>query len=1329
METASSQVDARGSDARPRAGDAAALEVESATVLVADGVPVGPGQLTRSGFLERVDVAVRREVDAVLVPSGRSTDDCPYLIRYLARLRQEPVERLTAAMRLWVKPGRDNPDDWVAAVAARARVAVTAWRDGRPDPLVAEVTPTGAADFLMSSERSDPRAVLGSLGDGEPLSSGVRSRAERVFGVDFSRVRIHVDEAAERIAHDVRARAFTVGEHVGFAAGQFRPGTRTGDAVLAHELAHTLQQRGSTTAAGPDPSLEADADHTALTGAGQAVRPGRGLRLQRCDTEGTDFDPTDVEGYHKDLPTPEEMIAEHTTDVGDLDEDGLGKVLGQMLWYSPHDHADFVLRVFQLLDGHNQDDVAAVVLAELQDHDLNWIAQDPRGKKLLEYLDPALSTGFTFPGGDLHAATRAIRAARARTSSATAGEEELKALESAAAGAKPAAATSAPGPQGHDERRALVQAKLGRMTRTWAADPVVTAAVQKAQAGLAKTGAGASGDLVRVAFAQGALDLLEPQLAGVSTEIEHTRQSGSGSQTARLELLGLARRHVVGTVGALFDPDGPQKLAAAQAVLDRLPTSLSKVELAVFAGRPVLFEDVKAKGAAMSAFATWTSGEVEALSKTPPADGAARKALEARLTTSLNACRLLAHWEILIEIAEAIESGFSFTEVFYGHGIDVDDVQARITLIAELARAGKHAEFQTALEAFISDKAIKSYYEDVPKILRSSAVAVAIAVMVVAAAVSMGVGSLISGAIAGGAVVGGTAGVATAGAAQSLGTVVALSAVDALVFTTVHQSLGTVLGVQGGGSFFEEFLWNFGMFGVLKIAGRYLPPLMRARGLGRIQQTVVFTGVTVGVLEGYGVLRFTIEEGRLPTGAELAKMNAEMVVVLAMLVLVHKAIEPRTALGRFDKEFGAEFRAIEKDRTALQNDINQAVRANTAEKSRDAFKTRAEALEKRAQDWATRASASAQLPAVRAELGKLKDVQEIGRRALAEAMGLPPEVAVERAGGSDFTIANGQARTAADALQRQGAEVRVTKAEGQPTVVEAKLPGENVQLVERRATTAETSKADAAAKETAKAAKADPASEAAATLADDLGTAVAPKDAASRFPTAFAADGAFSNAKVEADFQAYVKRGGVADRPTWMARTGGGPLARLRSWLGQDFRPPQPKRHADRPRLAKVAGETPAAVDAVVKPYHDPVRSDLRPRQDAVLKLAETDPKQAGMEFQEVVALDLRAVDVQEWMLRNHRRNDIGGGAGSPAATRGIEVTIEGWRGPMSTSKLDQLWLDMQQTGGITLVLPRMSPHARLQVFRLVKQFEAANPQAGKMTVGVRETLPPTAAQ
>jgi uncharacterized protein DUF4157 len=79
---------------------------------------------------------------------------------------------------------------------------------------------------------------------GEPLGASVRGRMEHGLGRSLNQVRIHDSPAAAGAARDVGARAFSVGNHVFFGAGQNRPDTLGGLRLLAHELVHTEQQKG-----------------------------------------------------------------------------------------------------------------------------------------------------------------------------------------------------------------------------------------------------------------------------------------------------------------------------------------------------------------------------------------------------------------------------------------------------------------------------------------------------------------------------------------------------------------------------------------------------------------------------------------------------------------------------------------------------------------------------------------------------------------------------------------------------------------------------------------------------------------------------------------------------------------------------------------------------------------------------------------------------------------------------------------------------------------------------------------------------------------------------
>jgi hypothetical protein len=87
-------------------------------------------------------------------------------------------------------------------------------------------------------------AIASSRGGGESLPRQTRSFMESRLGADLSNVRIHTDDRAAGLAADLNARAFTVGSDIYFNAHEFAPESGRGAHLLAHELAHVLQQDG-----------------------------------------------------------------------------------------------------------------------------------------------------------------------------------------------------------------------------------------------------------------------------------------------------------------------------------------------------------------------------------------------------------------------------------------------------------------------------------------------------------------------------------------------------------------------------------------------------------------------------------------------------------------------------------------------------------------------------------------------------------------------------------------------------------------------------------------------------------------------------------------------------------------------------------------------------------------------------------------------------------------------------------------------------------------------------------------------------------------------------
>jgi hypothetical protein len=86
---------------------------------------------------------------------------------------------------------------------------------------------------------------------GEQLSGQARSFLQPRLGVDLDYLEIHTDANAGLLAQQINARAFTLGNHIFFAPGQWQPHTYRGMHLLAHEVAHTLQNRRPDTPEGP----------------------------------------------------------------------------------------------------------------------------------------------------------------------------------------------------------------------------------------------------------------------------------------------------------------------------------------------------------------------------------------------------------------------------------------------------------------------------------------------------------------------------------------------------------------------------------------------------------------------------------------------------------------------------------------------------------------------------------------------------------------------------------------------------------------------------------------------------------------------------------------------------------------------------------------------------------------------------------------------------------------------------------------------------------------------------------------------------------------------
>jgi outer membrane protein OmpA-like peptidoglycan-associated protein len=160
---------------------------------------------------------------------------------------------------------------------------------------------------------------------GNPLPPASRAFFESGFGHDFAKVRIHSDARASDSARNVNARAYTVGRDIVFGRGEYDPQSSAGRHLLAHELAHVVQQSGAGSAGegvtrigDANDAAESHAEHAAnlVTSAHRtaALAPVATRAVQR-------------QGLPHQAPSPDSAKMSRAQEV-ELSKTSVGKITG-----------------------------------------------------------------------------------------------------------------------------------------------------------------------------------------------------------------------------------------------------------------------------------------------------------------------------------------------------------------------------------------------------------------------------------------------------------------------------------------------------------------------------------------------------------------------------------------------------------------------------------------------------------------------------------------------------------------------------------------------------------------------------------------------------------------------------------------------------------------------------------------------------------------------------------------------------------------------------------------------------------------------------------------
>ncbi|MGK7888498.1 MAG: DUF4157 domain-containing protein [Leptolyngbyaceae cyanobacterium] len=208
-------------------------------------------QKAASGTVQRQDAPEEEDLQMKPIPSlqreGSLEEDEEVQMKPVAGLqRQEGMEEeeelqmkpLGSMLRRQAMPGDKyglmmKPMEWVQREAMEEEDEIQ---------MKPQIQRVGAAGGAVSDEFE--QELNSARGGGQALAPELQAQMGQAMGADFSGVRVHTDGRSDALNQAVGARAFTTGQDLFFKRGEYQPGSRGGQELIAHELTHVVQQGG-----------------------------------------------------------------------------------------------------------------------------------------------------------------------------------------------------------------------------------------------------------------------------------------------------------------------------------------------------------------------------------------------------------------------------------------------------------------------------------------------------------------------------------------------------------------------------------------------------------------------------------------------------------------------------------------------------------------------------------------------------------------------------------------------------------------------------------------------------------------------------------------------------------------------------------------------------------------------------------------------------------------------------------------------------------------------------------------------------------------------------
>ena len=163
------------------------------------------------------------------------------------RVASQVVEQIHAPTSAQSTQGRSvqRQEEKPEELQAKPEITILQRQQEKPEELQAMSTLQRQEAIAGGEASTDLTSAINSArGGGQPLEADLQQSMGQAMGADFSGVRVHTDAQSDQLNRSIQAKAFTTGQDVFFRQGEYNPGSRGGQELIAHELTHVVQQNG-----------------------------------------------------------------------------------------------------------------------------------------------------------------------------------------------------------------------------------------------------------------------------------------------------------------------------------------------------------------------------------------------------------------------------------------------------------------------------------------------------------------------------------------------------------------------------------------------------------------------------------------------------------------------------------------------------------------------------------------------------------------------------------------------------------------------------------------------------------------------------------------------------------------------------------------------------------------------------------------------------------------------------------------------------------------------------------------------------------------------------